>query len=98
MTSNNPILVRFDVDTQTLLSPIDIPDTGSANEIDVDGNDIWFIADFQQPGALQHHLRAVHDVRARQFTSHPLMLSSTAQGDLWFTAPFGCDKSTGSTQ
>jgi streptogramin lyase len=86
MTSNNPILVRFDVDTQTLLPPIDIPDTGSAQEIDVDGDDVWFIADSNS--------LVRYNITAGQFTEFPLAFDKSpadvvidAQGDAWFTAP-----------
>ena len=86
MTSNNPILVRFDVDTQTLLPPIDIPDTGSAQEIDVNGDDIWFIADSNS--------LVRYTITAGQFTEFPLAFDKSPadvviddEGDPWFTAP-----------
>ena len=69
MTSNDAQLVRFDVDTLTQLPSIDTPNTGSTGEIDVDGDDVWVTADFNKPGALQHHHGAVHGVPARPSSS-----------------------------
>lgn len=86
LTSNNPILVRFDVDTQTLLPPVDIPDTGSASEIDVHGDDVWLIADFNS--------LVRYSITAGQFTEYPLVFDKSpadlvvdSQGDVWFTSP-----------
>jgi len=86
MTSNNPILVLFDVATQTQLPSIDIPDTGSASVIEVDGDDIWFIADF---ASLMRY-----DTTSGQFTEFQLTFDKSpadvvidGAGDAWFTAP-----------
>ena len=86
MTSNNPILVRFDVATQTQPASIDIPNSGSASEIDVHGDDVWFIAD-------SNSLRR-YNVTTGQFTAFPLSFDKSpadvvvdSAGDPWFTAP-----------
>lgn len=86
MTSNNPILVRFNVATQTQLPSIDIPDTGSASEMDVDGDDLWFTADFSS--------LVRYNITAGQFTEFPLEFDKSpadvvvdSAGDVWFTAP-----------
>ena len=86
MTSNNPILVRFDVAMQTQLTSIDIPNSNSASEMDVHGDDVWFIADGTS-------LRR-YNIAAGQFTEFPLSFDKSpadlvvdGDGDPWFTAP-----------
>lgn len=86
MTSNNPILVRFDVATQTQLPSIDIPDTGSASEIAVHGDDVWLTADFNS--------LVRYKITTGQFTEFPLSFDKSpadvvvdSAGDVWFTAP-----------
>ena len=84
MTTNNPILVRFDVDTLTQLSTIDIPNTGSAGEIDVAGDEVWLTADFDS--------LIRYDITDAQFTEfqlgkQPADVALDASGDPWFTSP-----------
>lgn len=84
MTSNNPILVRFDVDTLTQLPSIDIPGTGSAGEIDVAGDEVWLTADFDS--------LVRYDITDAQFTEfqlgkQPADVAIDANGDPWFTSP-----------
>ena len=84
MTTNNPILVRFDVDTLTQLPTIDIPNTGSAGEIDVAGDEVWLTADFDS--------LIRYDITDAQFTEfqlgkQPADVVVDAAGDPWFTSP-----------
>jgi streptogramin lyase len=85
MTTNNPILVRFDVDTLTQMPSIDIPNTGSAGEIDVAGNEVWLTADFDS--------LVRYDITDAQFTEFQLgkqpadVVINDANGDPWFTSP-----------
>ena len=84
MTSNNPILVRFDVDTLTQLPSIDIPSTGSAGEVDVAGDEVWLTADFDS--------LVRYDITDAQFTEfqlgkQPADVVIDAHGDPWFTSP-----------
>ena len=88
ITSNNPILLRFDVATETFLAPIDIPNSNAvAGDLAVHGDDIWF-TDFNNDSLWRYN------ITAGQFTQFPLAVptlptsSSTAPASAWFTAPF----------
>ena len=68
------------------LPPIDIPDTNSASQLDVDGDDVWFIDNFSS-------LRR-YNITTEEFTAFPLEFDKSAAdvvvdsaGDVWFTAP-----------
>src|SRR5688500_5517672 len=84
MTSNNPILVRFDVDTLTQLPSIDIPNTGSAGDVDVAVDEVWRTATVNRLGR--------YDITDVQFTEmqlgrQPADVVIDANGDPWFTSP-----------
>ena len=58
MTSNNPILLRFNVATGTFLAPIDIPDSNAvAGDMAVHGDDIWF-TDFNNQSLWRYNITA----------------------------------------
>lgn len=87
MTSNNPILVRFDVATETQLASIDIPNSNAvAGDMAIDGDDIWF-TDFNNDSLWRY------SITAGQFTQFPLQIQPSdvvidGAGSAWFTAPF----------
>ena len=88
MTSNNPILVRFDVATETQLASIEIPNTNAvAGDMAIDGDDIWF-TDFNNDSLWRYN------ITADQFTEFPVApiqpsdVVIDSAGDAWFTAPF----------
>jgi virginiamycin B lyase len=85
VTSNNPILLRFNVATGTFLAPIDIPNSNAvAGDLAVHGDDIWF-TDFNNDSLWRYN------ITAGQFTQFPVPEPSDAvvdnAGDVWFTAP-----------
>ena len=88
LSSNNPILVRFDVATQTQLPSIDIPNNiAVAGDLAIDGGDIWF-TDFNNDSLWRY------DITADVFTEFPVApvepsdVVVDSAGDPWFTAPF----------
>ena len=87
VTSNNPILLRFDVATGTFLTPIDIPNSNAvAGDLAVHGDDIWF-TDFNNDSLWRYN------ITAGQFTQFPLQIQPSdvaidSAGSAWFTAPF----------
>lgn len=102
VTSNEPILLRFDVVTGTFLAPITIPDNNAvAGDLAVDGGDIWF-TDFNNDSLWRYN------TTAGQFTQFllPIQPSDVAidsAGSAWFTAPFDntinrLDPATGTVQ
>jgi streptogramin lyase len=87
VTSNNPILLRFDVAAGTFLAPIDIPNSNAvAGDLAVHGDDIWF-TDFNNDSLWRYN------ITAGQFTQFPLPIQPSdvaidSAGSAWFTAPF----------
>jgi streptogramin lyase len=87
VTSNNPILLRFNVATGTFLVPIDIPNSAAvAGDLAVHGDDIWF-TDFNNDSLWRYN------ITAGQFTQFPLQIQPSDvaidnAGNAWFTAPF----------
>jgi streptogramin lyase len=87
LTSNNPILLRFNVATGTFLAPIDIPNSNAvAGDLAVHGDDIWF-TDFNNDSLWRYN------ITAGQFTQFPLQIQPSdvaidSAGSAWFTAPF----------
>jgi streptogramin lyase len=87
VTSNNPILLRFNVATGTFLAPIDIPNSNAvAGDLAVHGDDIWF-TDFNNDSLWRYN------ITAGQFTQFPLQVQPSDvaidnAGSAWFTAPF----------
>jgi virginiamycin B lyase len=87
VTSNNPILLRFNVATGTFLAPIDIPNSNAvAGDLAVHGDDIWF-TDFNNDSLWRYN------ITAGQFTQFPLQIQPSdvaidSAGSAWFTAPF----------
>jgi streptogramin lyase len=89
VTSNNPILLRFDVATGTFLTPIDIPNSSAvAGDLAVHGDDIWF-TDFNNDSLWRY------SITAGQFTQFPVTFEQQpsdvvidSAGSAWFTAPF----------
>ena len=87
VTSNNPILLRFDVATGTFLAPVDIPNSAAvAGDLAVHGDDIWF-TDFNNDSLWRYN------ITAGQFTQFPLQIQPSdvaidSAGSAWFTAPF----------
>ena len=68
VTSNNPILLRFDVATGTFLAPVDIPNSAAvAGDLAVHGDDIWF-TDFNNDSLWRYN------ITAGQFTQFPLQI------------------------
>jgi streptogramin lyase len=87
LTSNNPILLRFNVATGTFLTPIDIPNSNAvAGDLAVHDDDIWF-TDFNNDSLWRYN------ITAGQFTQFPLQIQPSdvaidSAGSAWFTAPF----------
>ena len=87
MTSNNPILVRFDVATETQLASIAIPNNNAvAGDLAIDGDDIWF-TDFNNDSLWRYN------ITMGQFTQFPLQIQPSdveidSAGSAWFTATF----------
>jgi streptogramin lyase len=87
LTSNNPILLRFNVATGTFLTPIDIPNSNAvAGDLAVHDDDIWF-TDFNNDSLWRYN------ITAGQFTQFPLLIQPSdvaidSAGSAWFTAPF----------
>ena len=87
VTSNNPILLRFNVATGIFLAPIDIPNSNAvAGDLAVHGDDIWF-TDFNNDSLWRYN------ITAGQFTQFPLQIQPSdvaidSAGSAWFTAPF----------
>jgi virginiamycin B lyase len=89
LTSNNPILLRFNVSTGTFLASVDMPNSGAVGgDMAAHGDDIWF-TDFNNDSLWRYN------VTAGQFTQFPLTfelqpadLVVDNAGDVWFTAPF----------
>jgi streptogramin lyase len=87
VTSNNPILLRFDVATLAFLAPIDIPNSSAvAGDLAVHGDDIWF-TDFNNDSLWRYN------ITAGQFTQFPLQIQPSdvvidSAGSAWFTGPF----------
>jgi virginiamycin B lyase len=87
ITSNNPILLRFNLATGTFLAPIDIPNSNAvAGDLAVHGDDIWF-TDFNNDSLWRYN------ITAGQFTQFPLQIQPSdvaidSAGSAWFTAPF----------
>ena len=85
ITSNNPILLRFDVATGTFLAPIDIPNSNAvAGDLAVNGDDIWF-TDFNNDSLWRYN------ITSGQFTQFPVPEPADVAvddlGRVWFTAP-----------
>jgi len=87
VTSNNPILLRFNVTTATFLDPIDIPNGNAvAGDLAAHGDDIWF-TDFNNDFLWRYN------ITAGQFTQFPLQAQPSdvvidSAGGVWFTATF----------
>jgi streptogramin lyase len=87
LTSNNPILLRFNLATMSFLAPIDIPNSiAVGGDMAVHGDDIWF-TDFNNDSLWRYN------VTAGQFTQFPLPVQPSdvvvdSAGTAWFTAPF----------
>lgn len=89
LTSNNPILVRFDLATGTQLPSIDTPNSNAlGGEIAAHGDDIWF-TDFNNDSLWRYA------TTTGTFTQFPVGFDRQpgdviidAAGDAWFTAPF----------
>jgi streptogramin lyase len=87
VTSNNPILLRFNVATGTFLESIDIPNSNAvAGDLAVRGDDIW-LTDFNNDSLWRYN------VTAGQFTQFPVLFQPSdvvidAAGNAWFSAPF----------
>ena len=87
VTSNDPILLRFNVATGTFLAPIAVPNSSAvAGDLAVHGDDIWF-TDFNNDSLWRYN------ITAGQFTQFPLQIQPSdvaidSAGGAWFTAPF----------
>jgi streptogramin lyase len=86
ITSNNPILLRFDLVAGTFLEPIDIPNSSAvAGDLAVHEDDIWF-TDFNNDSLWRYN------ITAGQFTQFPLQVQPSdvvidSTGSAWFTSP-----------
>ena len=87
ITSNNPLLLRFNVATETFLEPIDISNSNAvAGDLAAHGDDIWF-TDFNNDSLWRYN------ITAGQFTQFPLPVQPSdvvidSVGNAWFTATF----------
>ncbi|HZM83163.1 MAG TPA: SMP-30/gluconolactonase/LRE family protein [Candidatus Limnocylindrales bacterium] len=87
LTSNNPILSRFNVAAGAFLAPIDIPNSSAvAGDMAARGDEVWF-TDFNNDSLWRYN------ITADQFTQFPLQFQPSdvvidAAGDAWFTATF----------
>ena len=84
-TSNDPFLGRYNWQTGTFLTAIDIPDSNAvAGDLAVHGDDIWF-TDFNNDSLWRYNTTAG---QFTQFTvPEPSDAVVDAAGDVWFTAP-----------
>jgi streptogramin lyase len=86
MTSNNPILVRFNWSTGTQLPSIDIPSSSAvAGDMDIRGNEIWF-NEFNNDSLWRYN------ITSGAFTQfllavQPSDVAIDSAGDVWFTSP-----------
>ena len=88
MTSNNPILVRFNVATQTQLESIDIPNSNAvAGDMAIDGDDIWF-TDFNNDSLWRYNITAEVFTEFPVAPIQPSDVVVDSAGDPWFSAPF----------
>lgn len=88
MTSNNPILVRFNVATQTQLESIDIPNSNAvAGDMAIDGDDIWF-TDFNNDSLWRYNITTEVFTEFPVAPIQPSDVVVDSAGDPWFSAPF----------
>jgi virginiamycin B lyase len=87
LTSNDPTLIRFDVDTGTFLTPVQMPNNNAlGGNLAVGGDDVW-VTDFNNDTIWRY------DIRTGEFTSFPVVdpadVAVDAAGNAWFADPFG---------
>ena len=85
VTSNDPALIRFNVQTQTFEAPIQMPNSGAlAGNLAIHGDDVW-ITDFNNDVIWRY------SISTGQFTSTPASdpgdVAVDAAGNAWFTEP-----------
>jgi streptogramin lyase len=85
ITSNDSTLMRFDVTTQSFLTPVQMPNTSAlGGNLAVSAADVW-ITDFNNDVVWRYHLSN------GQFTSFPVSdpgdVAVDAGGNAWFTQP-----------
>jgi streptogramin lyase len=86
LTSNDPTLIRFDVDTGTFLTPVQMPNSNAlGGNLAVGGDDVW-VTDFNSDTIWRY------DIATGQFTSFPVAdpadVAVDAAGNAWFADPF----------
>ena len=85
ITSNDPTLMRFDVNTLSFAAPVQMPNTSAlGGELAVSATDVW-ITDFNNDVVWRYHLST------GQFTSFPVSdpadVAVDVAGNAWFTQP-----------
>src|SRR5262245_22680420 len=85
VTSNDPALIRFKLQTQTFEAPIQMPNSGAlAGNLAIHGDDVW-ITDFNNDVIWRY------SISTGQFTSTPASdpgdVAVDAAGNAWFTEP-----------
>jgi streptogramin lyase len=85
ITSNDPQLMRFDVSTQSFLTPVAMPNSGAlAGQLAVAGNIVW-ITDFNNDVVWRYNSSTgVFDSFP---SSNPSDVAVDAGGNAWFTEP-----------
>ena len=86
VTSNNPILLRFNVATGTFLAPIDIPNSNAVGgDLAAHGDDIWF-TDFNNDSLWRYDITPGNSPSSPSIQPSDVAVDSL--GRVWFTAPF----------
>jgi streptogramin lyase len=85
ITSNDPMLMRFNVMTQSFETPVEMPNTSAlGGNLAVSAADVW-ITDFNNDVVWRYHLSD------GQFASFPVTdpsdVAADAAGNAWFTQP-----------
>ncbi|HEX6148228.1 virginiamycin B lyase family protein [Nocardioides sp.] len=87
LTSNDPSLIRFDVDTGTFEPPVQMPNNNAlGGNLAVGGDDVW-VTDFNNDTVWRY------DIPTGQFTSFPVAdpadVAVDPAGNAWFADAFG---------
>ena len=85
VTSNDPTLMRFDVATQSFMTPVQMPNTSAlGGNLAVSATDVW-ITDFNNDAVWRYQ------ISSGQFTSFPVSdpadVAVDTAGNAWFTQP-----------
>jgi len=93
LTSNDPVLLRFDIATQTFLTPVPMPNTSAlGGELAIAGDDTW-ITDFNNDAVWRYR------ISVGQFSSVPVSdpadVAVDQAGNAWFAQPESNGPGTG---